>query len=74
MTGMCKIYIIKKGAKFCAQNKKATLKHFHKKRKDSLETRAILLIFFLELTISGVAVQGIHENSGKWPLLLGTAQ
>ena len=34
--------------------------HSHKKRKDSLETRAVLLIFSLELRISGVAVQGIH--------------
>ena len=47
-------------------------KHSHKKRKDSLETRAVLLIFFLELEISGVAVQGIHQNSEKWRLLLGT--
>ena len=32
----------------------------HKKRKDSMETRAVLLIFLLELKISGVAVQEIH--------------
>ena len=48
--------------------------HSHKKRKDSLETRAVLLIFLLELEISGVAVQSIHQNSEKWQLLLGTAQ
>ena len=48
--------------------------HSHKKRKDSLETRAVLLIFLLELEISGVAVQSIHQNSEKWRLLLGTAQ
>ena len=34
-----------------------------RKRKDSLETRAALLIFLLELEISGVAVQNIHKNS-----------
>ena len=48
--------------------------HNHKKRKDSLETRAVLLVFSLELEISGVAVQGIHRNSAKWQLYLGTAQ
>ena len=32
----------------------------HKKRKDSLEARAVLLIFLLELEIFKVAVQGIH--------------
>ena len=48
--------------------------HGHKKRKDSLETRAVLLVFFLELEISGVAVQGIHQNSEKWQFLVGTAQ
>ena len=40
--------------------------HSHKKRKDSLETPAILLIFSLKLEISGVAVQSIHQNSKKW--------
>ena len=48
--------------KFCV------LYHSHKKRKDSLETQAILLIFSLELEISGVAVQGIHQSSQKWLL------
>ena len=49
-------------------------KHNHKKREDILETRVVLLIFLLELEISGVAVQGIHRNSEKLQLLLGTAQ
>ena len=48
--------------------------HSHKKRKDSLEARATLLIFSLELEISGVAVQSMHQNSEKWQLLLETAQ
>ena len=39
--------------------------HNHKKRKDTLETRAALLVFSLELEISGVAAQGIHQNSEK---------
>ena len=38
------------------------------KRKDSLKTRAVLSIFSLELEISGVAVQSIHQNSKKWQL------
>ena len=42
------------------------MKHSHRKRKDSLETRAVLLIFLLELEISGMAVQGIHQNNEKW--------
>ena len=37
----------------------------HKKRKDSLEARAVLLMFLLELEIFKVAVQGIHQNSHK---------
>ena len=45
--------------------------HIYKKRKDSLETQAILLILLLELEMSGVAVQTIHQNSKKWKLLLG---
>ena len=40
--------------------------HSHKKRKDSLETRAVLLIISFELEISGVAVQSMHQNSEKW--------
>ena len=42
------------------------LYHSHKKRKNSLETRVILLIFSLKFKISGVAVQSIHHNSKKW--------
>ena len=41
------------------------LLHSHKKRRDSLETRAVLLIFSLELEISGVAVQSIHQKTTK---------
>ena len=36
--------------------------HSHKKRKDSLETRTVHLIFSLELQISRVAVQNIHQT------------
>ena len=43
--------------------------HNHKKQKNSLETQIVLLIFSLELEISGVAVQRIHQNSKKWWLL-----
>ena len=50
------------------------LHHSHKKRKDSLETRAVLLIFSLQLEISAVAVQSIHQNSENRRLLFGTAQ
>ena len=39
------------------------------KRKDSLETQAVLLIFSLELEISGVVVQSIHQSCKKWKLL-----
>ena len=39
------------------------------KRKDSLETRAVLLIFSLVLEISGVAVQSVHQSTEKWWLL-----
>ena len=46
-------------------HKFAVLQHNHKKRKNSLETRAVLLVFLLELEISGVAVQEIHRNSKK---------
>ena len=49
-------------------------KHSRKKRKDSLEARAVLSMFLLELELSGVAVQGIDQNNEKWRLLLGTAQ
>ena len=46
-----------------------SLQHGHKKQKNSLETQVVLLIFSLELEISGVAVQRIHQNSEKWWLL-----
>ena len=48
--------------------------HSHMKRKDSLETRAVLLIFSPDLEIFGVTIQSIHQNSDKLQLLLGTAQ
>ena len=51
-----------------------SLYHSHKKRKDSLETRAVLLTFSPELEIFGVAAQSIHQNSEKWRLWPGTAQ
>ena len=50
------------------------LNHSLKKGKDCLETRAVLLIFLLELVISGVAEQSIHQNSKKWQLLLRNPQ
>ena len=37
-------------------------KNSHKKRKGSLETRTVFLIFSFELEISGVAVQRIHKK------------
>ena len=40
--------------------------HSHKKQKNILETKVVLLIFSLELEISRVAVQRIHQNSEKW--------
>ena len=46
-------------------NKKYMWLHSHKKRKDSLETQVVLLIFLFELEISGVSVQRIHQNSQK---------
>ena len=49
--------------------KNADLTHSYKKRNNSLETRAVLLTFLLELEISGVVVQRIHQNSKKWWLL-----
>ena len=49
-------------------------KHSHKKRKDSLETQVILLMFLLELEIFGVVVQSILQNSKKWRILLGIAK
>ena len=40
--------------------------HSHEKRRYRLEKRALMLMFLLELEISGVAVQRIHQNSEKW--------
>ena len=45
--------------------------HNHKKRNDSLETWAVLLMFLLELEISGVVVLSIHQNSEEWWLVWG---
>ena len=42
--------------------------HGHKKQKDSLKTPSVLSIFSLELKISGVVVQRIHQNIEKWLL------
>ena len=39
--------------------------HSHKKLKNTLETRAVLLMFSLELIISRVVVQSIYQNSKK---------
>ena len=55
------------------ENTSTSFKHSHKKWKDSLETRAVLLIFYLELEISGLAVQRIDQSSKKWWLLWGIA-
>ena len=41
------------------------ISHSHKKQKDGLETRAELLIFLLEIEMSGVAIQSLQENSEK---------
>ena len=46
-------------------HKFATLQHNHNKRKDSLERRAVLLVFLLELEFSVVTVQEIHQNREK---------
>ena len=40
------------------------LNHSHKKQKDSLETRAVLLAFLLE-TENMVAALGMHQNTEK---------
>ena len=54
--------------------KKRLWQNGYKRRKDSLETQAVLLIFLLELEISGMTVQRIHQNGEKWWLLWKTAQ
>ena len=51
---------------FFTEHSWTTAANSHRKRKDSLETRAALLIFLLELEMSGVAVQRIHQNSANW--------
>ena len=38
----------------------------HKKQKDSLEARVVLLTFLLKLEILGVAVQIIPQKVRKW--------
>ena len=45
--------------------------HNHKKRENCLKTPAVLLIFSVELKISGVAVQSINQNGEKLSLLCG---
>ena len=50
------------------------LQHSHKKRNNSLETRAVLSIILLEPEISGVAVQSIHQKTAKNGDLLGIAR
>ena len=40
--------------------------HIYKKRKYTLDTRAVLLIFSIELKIYVVVVQSIHQKSKKW--------
>ena len=46
-----------------------TSHHNHKKQKDSLETWAVLIIFFLELKISRLSVKKIHQKSEEWCFL-----
>ena len=38
-------------------------KHSHTRRKDRMERRTVLLLFSLELEISGVAIQRIHQKA-----------
>ena len=52
----------------CVTNRLQYLYHSHKKWKNGLETRDVLLTFLLELEIYGVAAQRIHQNSKKWLL------
>ena len=44
-------------------HKFAVLQHNHKKRENSIETWALLLVFWLELEISGVVVQEISKKA-----------
>ena len=43
--------------------------HSHKKQKDSMETQALLMIFWFEFEIPGLAIDRIHQNNEKWWLL-----
>ena len=65
----CKFEIDKIIYSKCSLEQHDVGKSSHKKRKDSPETRAVLLMFLLELEISAVAVQSIYQNSEKWRLL-----
>ena len=43
--------------------------HSNRKQKNSLKTLVVLLIFLLELEISGMTLQRIHQKSKKWEFL-----
>ena len=45
---------------------KKSFLHIYKKRKYAVDTRAVLLIFSIELKIYVVVVQSIHQKSKKW--------
>ena len=55
---------VNKLVEFCSQF--YLLIHSHRKRKDSVEIRTVLLTFLLEIEISRVAVQRIHQHSNTW--------
>ena len=40
--------------------------HSLEKREDSLETRAVLMVFSVEIETVGVVVQTIYQYSKKW--------
>ena len=54
--------------KECLGKQSSVLRIVIRNGKISLKIRAKLLIFLLELEISGVAVQSIHQKSKKWQL------
>ena len=56
----------------CAKHENIHIFHSQKKQKDILETRVVLLMFSLELDISGVAVQSIHHNSEHHNIIMAT--
>ena len=60
-----RLELMKGSKKLSLSHKFVVLQHSHKKRKDSLEKRAVLLVFELEIEISGVAVKEIHRNMEK---------